>query len=85
MEKKMLLNVIEQVQLRTSFLGIIERIIFDMSKVIKLHKHKNKLQVEWMIRGIWNDQKLQKTNIRMWPKRRQCGVTFVYHKLSYDV
>jgi hypothetical protein len=46
MEKKMLLNVIEQVQLRTSFLGIIERIIFDMSKVIKLHKHKNKLQVE---------------------------------------
>jgi hypothetical protein len=42
----MLLDVIEQVQLRTSFLGIIEGIRFDMYKEIKLHKHKNKLQVE---------------------------------------
>ncbi len=49
-KNKMLLNLIELVQLRTSFLGIIEGIRFDMSKVIKL-------QVEWMIRGIWNDQK----------------------------
>lgn len=32
----MLLNLIELVQLRTSFLGIIEGIRFDMSKVIKL-------------------------------------------------
>jgi hypothetical protein len=40
-----------------------------MYKEIKLHKHKNKLQVEWMIRGIWNDQKLQKANIIMWPKK----------------
>jgi hypothetical protein len=35
-----------------------------MSKVIKLHKHKNKLQVEWMIKGIWNDQKMQNENVR---------------------
>ncbi len=26
-------------------------------------------QVEWMISGVWNDQKMQKANIRMWPKK----------------
>lgn len=42
----MLFHVLEQVQFITSFLGIIEGIRFDMSKVMKLHKHKNELQVE---------------------------------------
>jgi hypothetical protein len=26
-------------------------------------------QVEWMISGVWNDQQMQKANIRMWPRK----------------